>query len=273
MRRRLGSSPAHCERGQVGCAKGKPAFRVGDLLTRSLGRLYQPTADGLREMVSLAEGHGTRSRQRRGLPPACPGSGIRPTGALFPWDRAAADRVMLFAQRAVVAEEADEYSHWMMALAHLMACQRDRAVVSAEAHPGNRTEALTGVPARWDRTPGWRPTKSIANNELALRMDARPVERPSPFRPVTRLSRFPPREGGGVRGDCRYRSPPQDWWLALICYAAALAQLGRIAEAEAARDLRRAKPDMTVASQRSPLREGERREHVAEDAEGRAAGR
>ena len=50
----------------------------------------------------------------------------------IPWDRATADRVML-RLRSVVAEHADEYAHWTLALAHLMAGQHHRAIVSLEA--------------------------------------------------------------------------------------------------------------------------------------------
>jgi hypothetical protein len=37
------------------------------------------------------------------------------------WDRPTVERVMTFAQGAVIAEKADEYAHWMLGLAHLMA--------------------------------------------------------------------------------------------------------------------------------------------------------
>jgi TolB-like protein len=111
--------------------KAKPVSRVGELLARALGRLYQPTADGLREMVSLAE-------RALALDPTS-GEACRLLAAgiwhqayrgIIPWDRSAAGRVMMFAQRAVAAEETDEYSHWILALAYLMACQHDRAIVS-----------------------------------------------------------------------------------------------------------------------------------------------
>jgi len=111
--------------------KAKPVSRVDQLLRRAPGRLYQPTADGLKEMVSLAE-------RALALDPtngeACRllAAGIwhQAYRGIIPWDRSAADRVMMFAQRAVAAEETDEYSHWILAPAHLMMCQHDRAIVS-----------------------------------------------------------------------------------------------------------------------------------------------
>ena len=92
----------------------------------------------------------------------------------IPWDRAAADRVMLYAQRAVVAEDADEYSHWMLALAHLMACQHDRAVVSLRrALDINPSFSLgygtLGTVLAW----AGESSKSIANNEIALKINPR----------------------------------------------------------------------------------------------------
>jgi Flp pilus assembly protein TadD len=57
-----------------------------------------------------------------------------------------------------------------------------------------------------------------------------------------------------------------DWWLALIMYAASLAQVGRAVDAQAACvDLRRAKPDMTVVSLNAlPFGKASDRNHVAD---------
>lgn len=248
--------------------KGKPASRVGDLLARALGRLYQPTADGLREMVSLAE-------RALALDPAS-GEACRLLAAgvwhqayrgIIPWDRAAADRVMLFAQRAVVAEETDEYSHWMMALAHLMTCQHDRAIVSL-------TRALDINPSfslgygTLGTVLAWRgePDESIANNELALRINPSDPLNPHRYFGLALAHYLAARyakalEYAGIVVQLR-----PDWWLALIVYAATLAQLGRTAEAQAACvELRRAKPDMTVTSVNAlPFAKASDREHVAD---------
>jgi tetratricopeptide (TPR) repeat protein len=237
--------------GKSATRRAKPASRVGDLLARSMGRLYQPTAEGLREMASLAE-------KALALDPAS-GEACRLLAAaiwhqayrgIIPWDREAADRVMTFAQRAVAAEETDEYSHWMMALAHLMACQHDRAIVSLRrALDINPSFSLgygtLGTVLAW----GGEPDESIANNELALRIN--------PSDPLNAHRHFGLALAHYLAG--RYAKALEyagiviqlrpDWWLGLIVYAAALAQVGRATEARAAcRDLRRAKPDMTAAS-------------------------
>ena len=246
----------------------KPGSRVGDLLARALGRLYQPTADGLREMVSLAE-------RALALDPAS-GEACRLLAAgiwhqayrgIIPWDRAAADRVMSFAQRAVVAEETDEYSHWMMALAHLMACQHDRAIASLRrALDINPSFSLgygtLGTVLAW----GGEHDKSIANNELALRIN--PSDPLNPHRDfgLALAHYLAARYAKALEHAAVVVELRPDWWLALVVYAASLAQLGRAAEAQAACvDLRRAKPDMTVAAlSRLPFAKETDRDHIAD---------
>ena len=248
--------------------KAKPVSRVGELLARALGRLYQPTADGLREMVSLAE-------RALALDPTS-GEACRLLAAgiwhqayrgIIPWDRSATDRVMMFAQRAVAAEETDEYSHWMLALAHLMACQHDRAIVSLRrALDINPSFSLgygtLGTVLAW----GGEPDGSIANNELALRINpSDPLNAHRHF--GLALAHYLARryakalEYAAVVVELR-----PDWWLALIMYAASLAQVGRAADSQAACiDLRRVKPDMTLASLGAlPFAKASDRDHVAD---------
>jgi TolB-like protein len=254
--------------GKSATRKAKPISRVGVLLARSMGRLYQPTAEGLREMASLAE-------KALALDPAS-GEACRLLAAaiwhqayrgIIPWDREGADRVMMFAQRTVIAEETDEYSHWMMALAHLMACQHDRAIVSLRrALDINPSFSLgygtLGTVLAW----GGETDEPIANNELALRIN--------PSDPLNAHRHFGLALAHYLAG--RYAKALEyagiviqlrpDWWLGLIVYAAALAQIGRTAEARAAcADLRRAKPDMTVASLNGlPFAKASDRDHVAD---------
>jgi len=248
--------------------KAKPVSRVGELLARALGRLYQPTADGLREMVSLAE------RALALDPTSGEASRLLAAGiwhqayrGIIPWDRSAADRVMTFAQRAVAAEETDEYSHWMLALAHLMACQHDRAIVSLRRALDINPSFSLGY-GTLGTVLAWRgePDESIANNELALRIN--------PSDPLNAHRHFglalahylAARYAKALEHAAVVVELRPDWWLALIMYAAGLAQVGRAADAQAACiDLRRAKPDMTVTSLNAlPFAKASDRDHVAD---------
>jgi adenylate cyclase len=248
--------------------KAKPASRVSDLLARSLGRLYQPTADGLREMVSLAE-------KALSLDPnsgeACRllAAGIwhQLYGGFIPWERAAADKVMMLAQRAVVAEETDEYSHWVLALAHLMACQHDRAIVSLKrALDINPSFSLgygsLGTVLAW----AGEPDQSIANNELALRINPSDPLNPNRYFGLALAYYLAARYTKALEyAEIVVQLRPH-WWLAVIVYAATLAQLGRVADARmGVVDLRRAKPDMTIAALGGlPFAKASDRSHLAD---------
>jgi TolB-like protein len=254
--------------GKAVVRKRKPSARVGDLLARSRERLYQATAEGLREMVSLAE-------QALAFDPAN-GEACRLLAAgvwhqayrgFIPWDRTAADRVMLFAQRAVVAEDADEYAHWMLALAHLMACRHDRAIVSLRrALDINPSFSLgygtLGTVLAW----GGEPNESIANNELALRINPSDPLNPHRYFGLALAHYLASRYARALENAAPVVQLRPDWWLGLIMYVVSLAQLGRMAEARAAcLDLQRAKPDMTIASLNAlPFAKASDREHVAD---------
>jgi TolB-like protein len=247
--------------------RAKPASRLGDLLARSLGRLYQPTADGLKEMVSLAE-KALELDPNSGEACRALAAGIwhQAYRGIIPWDKAAADRVMMLAQRAVVAEESDEYSHWMMALAHLMACQHDRAIVSLRrALDINPSFSLgygtLGTVLAW----GGEPDASIANNELALRINPSDPLNPHRYFGLALAHYLAGRYANALEYAGIVVQLRPDWWLALIIYAASLAQVGRAAEARTAcADLRRTNPDMTVASlDPLPFAKASDRDHVA----------
>ena len=254
--------------GKAVAEKAKPSARVGDLLARSRERLYQATADGLREQISLTE-------KALALDPAN-GEACRLHAAgiwhqayrgFIPWDRAAADRVMLFAQRAVVAGEADEYSHWAMALAHLMACQHERAIVSLKrALDINPSFSLgygtLGTVLAW----GGEPDESIANNELALRINPSDPLNPHRYFGLALAHYLASRYAKALENAAPVVQVRPDWWLGLIMYVVSLAQLGRAAEARAAcLDLQRAKPDMTVTSLNAlPFAKASDRDHVAD---------
>ena len=248
--------------------KARPSSRVGDLLARARERFYQSTVDGFNEVVALAE-------EALVLDPSN-GEACRLLAAgiwhqvyrgIIPWDRAAANRVMLFAQRAVVAEDADEYAHWMLGLAHLMACQHERAVVSLRrALDINPSYSLAygtlGTVLAW----GGEPDESIANNELALRINPSDPLNPHRYFGLALAHYLASRYAKALDYAASVVQHRPDWWLGLIIYAASLAQVGRAADARTACvDLRRAKPDMTVASLSSlPFAKASDRDHVAD---------
>ena len=248
--------------------KARPSSRVGDLLARARERFYQSTVDGFNEVVALAE-------EALVLDPfngeACRllAAGIwhQVYRGIIPWDRAAADRVMVFAQRAVIAEDADEYAHWIMGLAHLMACQHDRAIVSLRrALDINPSYSLAygtlGTVLAW----GGEPDESIANNELALRINPSDPLNPHRYFGLALAHYLASRYAKTLEYATLVVQVRPDWWLGLIIYAASLAQVGRVADARSAcLDLQRAKPDMTVASLNAlPFAKANDRDHVAD---------
>jgi TolB-like protein/Flp pilus assembly protein TadD len=228
----------------------KPSRDVEDLLARARERLYQPTAEGLAEQIALAE-------QALLLDPAN-GEACRliATGiwhqayiGFIAWDRAAADRVMKFAQRAVLAEQADEYAHWMLGLAHLMAGQHERAIVSLrralEINPScSLAYGSSGTVLAWSGDC----EQSIANNEFALRINPGDPTNYHRFFGLALAHYLASRYAKSLEyAESTVQMRP-DWWLAHMIHVAALAQSGRVTDARAAcRELMRAKSDMTIA--------------------------
>lgn len=237
--------------GKTGARKTKPSSGVGDLLAHARALNYQPTADGFKEQISLAE-------QVLTLDPtngeACrllaQGLWHQAYIGYIPWDRTVVDRVMSFAQRAVVAERADEYAHWMMGLAHLMAGQHERALVSLrrslDINPNcSLAYGSTGTVLAW----AGMSNKSIMNNELALIIDP---GNPTNYHRYFGLALAHYLAEGYERA-LEYAvllvQLRPDWWLAQMIYAATLGQVGRQAEAQTARvELQRVKPNSTITS-------------------------
>lgn len=254
--------------GLVVARKGQPPSRVGDLLARGRQRHYDLTPEGLSDLVSLAEkaldldpGNGEACRL------FATGVWLQAYHGFIRWDRAAADQVMSFAQRAVVAEPADEYSHWILAMAHLMACQHDRAVVSLrralDINPScSLAYAATGTVLAF----AGHSDESIANNELALRINPGDPTIHHRYFGLALAHYLASRYAKALEyAELAVQLRP-DWWLALIVHSTSLAQVGRAPEARAACvELRRAKPDMTVASLNGlPFAKPSDRDHVAD---------
>jgi TolB-like protein/Flp pilus assembly protein TadD len=247
--------------------RAKTAVGVGDLLTRARERVYQQTAEGLRDLVSLAE-------SILALDPAngeacrllATGVWHQAYNGFIPWDRAAVDRVMLFAQRAVVAERADEYTHWMLGLAHLMANQHERALVSLrralDINPScSLAYGSTGTVLAWQ---GASET-SIASNEIALKINPSDPTNYFRFFGMALAHYLASRYDKALEYAALAVQLRPDWWLALIIYAATLAKAGRLAEARTVcAELKRIRPDMALRLLDDlPFAKQSDREHVA----------
>ncbi len=239
---------------------------VGDLLARSRERLYQATADGLKDLVALAE-KALLLDQANGEACRLLAAGLwhQVYRGFIPWDRTTVDRIMMLAQHAVVAEDADEYSHWMLGLAHLLACQHERAIVSLKrALDINPSFSLAygtlGTVLAWSG----EPDLSIANNELALRINPSDPLNPHRYFGLALAHYLASRYTSALENAALVVEIRPDWWLGLIIYAASLAKVGRVAEAQTVcADLLRARPDLTSASLKElPFAKPGDRDHV-----------
>jgi TolB-like protein/Flp pilus assembly protein TadD len=229
--------------------------------------LFKPTAQHLKEMASVA-------KDVLALDPAN-GNACRVIASslwhqayygFIPWDRDVCDRVLSFAQRAVVTEGADAYAHWVLGLAHLMAGQHDRALVSMRrALDINPNFALaygsTGTVLAW----AGRAEESIANNEIALRINPSDVQNYHRYFGLSLAHYLAARYAKAHEYAAIVVQLRPDWWLAHVIYAAALARTGRLSEArDACSDLRRIKPTLTLAALAAlPFAAAKDRDHVA----------
>lgn len=250
-----------------GRAASRPAARAGNL-ARSWERLYRATAAGLSEAVASAE-KALQIDQANGE--ACrllaAATWHQAYRGHIPWDAAAAERVMTFAQRAVLAEDADEYSHWVQGLAHLMAGQHDRAAVSLQrALDINPSFSLAygtlGTVLAW----AGRSDESIANNQLALKINPGDPLNPHRYFGLALAQYLASRHVPAIENAALAVQVLPEWWLGLMVYAASLAKAGRLAEARAVgADLNRVMPDATVASlDRLPFARAADRDRLAD---------
>jgi adenylate cyclase len=256
---------AAARKAQSAAASAAP---LGDLLARSWERLYRATADGLAEVVASAE----KALQ---LDPAN-GEACRLLAAAtwhqaykgyVPWDEAVFERVASLAQRAVLAEDADEFSHWVQALAHLMAGQHERAAVSLrralDINPSfSLAYGTLGTVLAW----AGASEESIANNRRALKINPGDPLNPHRYFGLALAHYLAGRYGPAVDDAARAVQVLPDWWLGMMVYAAGLAGAGRLAEARTVvADLRRTRPDITLASLATlPFARAADREHLAQ---------
>ncbi|MGA7324328.1 MAG: winged helix-turn-helix domain-containing protein [Rhodomicrobium sp.] len=254
--------------GKAAARKAYPSARIGDLLARARERLYQPTAEGLHDLIALAETALALDPQNS---EACR---LIATGhwhlAYFgdiPWNREIADKVMSFARRAVLADNADEYAHWMLGLAHLMAGEHERALASLrralEVNPScSLAYGSTGTVLAWQGASDL----SIANNDIALRMNPGDPTNYHRYFGMALAHYLASRYESALKYASMATQMRPGWWLALMIYAAILAQLGQNAEATAVHgELQALRPNISIAVLNTlPFARDEDRKHVAE---------
>lgn len=237
--------------GQAAARRTPAVTTPADLLARSLEKLYLASADGLAEVVTTAE-RALASDPTSGLACRLLSAALwhRVYRGYLPWSQEIALRIMEYAERAVLAEDADEYAHWAIALAHLMHGQHDRAALALrhalEINPSfSLGYGTLGTVLAW----AGEPDPSIENNLLALRLNPGDPLNPHRYFGLALAHFVAGRYAQTLENAARAVGTRPDWWLAQILLVAALAELGRRAEARAAAaDLMRLKPDITLGS-------------------------
>lgn len=254
--------------GQAAARRAQATAGPSDLFARSLEKLYLATADGLAEVVTTAE-RALQADPNSGLASRLLSASLwhRVYRGYLPWSQDIAARVMAYAERAVLAEDADEYAHWAIALAHLMLGQHDRAVVALrhalEINPSfSLGYGTLGTVLAW----AGDPEPSIENNRLALRLNPGDPLNPHRYFGLALAHHTARRYAEALENATRAVGTRPDWWLAQMLLVATLAQLGRLAEARAAcADLIRLKPDMAIAALDAlPFGRSRDRDHVAD---------
>ena len=239
--------------GRVPAGSKGATGRVSRLLARSWQRFLSLSEESLADSRTLAE----RALQLDGMS----GMAHRMVAvALYhqmymgfiPWTEQAVDDVRPCAHGkiSVESEDADEYSHWAMACAHLLRTQHERALASLrralEINPNcSLAHGSIGTVLAW----AGQHDASVASNEFALRINP---QDPSIFFRHFGLalahylaSRY---ERSLVHASAVLQMRPS-WWLGRIVYAASCAQMGRRDEARAILDeLTRVRPGMTTSS-------------------------
>jgi adenylate cyclase len=256
------------DEGRTAVRRADDSTVSADLLARSREKLYLATAESLGEVVATAE-RAVGSDRTSGLAYRLLSAGLwhQVYRGYIPWSAGAGARIMQYAERAVLAEDADEYSHWALALAHLMHGQHERSVAALshalEINPSfSLAYGTLGTVHAW--AGNFEP--SIENNLLALRLNPGDPLNPHRYFGLSLAQYLARRYLPALEHATRAVGIRPDWWLAQKMLAASLAQLDRLAEARAAcADLTRVKPDMTLASLNVlPFARPEDREHVAD---------
>lgn len=254
--------------GKASARNAKRSSHVGALLARANAGLYPPTSERLSDLVSSAENvlaldpnNGEACRL------LAVGVWHQAYIGFIPWDRAVTERVMSFAQRAVIIEQANEHAHYALGLAHLMAGQHERALVSLrralDINPNfSLAYGTIGTVLAWSGVPD----ESIANNELALRINPRDPLNSHRHFGLALAHYLASRYATALECATLVVQVRPEWWLAHTIYVASLAQAGRVADAQVACvELRHVRPAMAVDSlSELPFAKATDRNHVAE---------
>ena len=209
------------------------AGRASRLLARSWQRFLSLSEESLAESRSLAEAvlqlDGASGMAHRMVAVALYHQMYM---GFIPWTERAVDDVYTHAKISVEAENADEYSHWAMACAHLLRRQHDRALASLrralEINPNcSLAHGSIGTVLAW----AGQHDASVASNEFALRVNP---QDPSTFFRHFGLalahylaSRY---ERALAHASAVLQMRPS-WRLGQMLYAASCGQLGRRDEA------------------------------------------
>jgi TolB-like protein len=237
--------------GRAAMAGGASPESAGTLLARSWQQFLGLTEQSLADARSLAE------RALR----LDPGSGLAHrvlSNCLYhqalmgfcPWTAQTIEEMHGHASIAIEAEDADEYSHWAMACAHLLRMEHERAVSSLrralEINPNcSLAHGALGTVLAW----AGQSQAAIGNNELAIRINP---DDPANFFRRLGLSNahFIAREYDQalVHASAVVQARPV-WWLGLLFCAASLSRRGQRGEAARMLDeLRRVRPQFEAAS-------------------------
>jgi adenylate cyclase len=256
------------DEGRTAIRRADDSTVSADLLARSREKLYLATAESLAEVVATAE-RAVASDRTSGLACRLLSAGLwhQVYRGYVPWSRETGGRIMKYAERAVLSEDADEYSHWALALAHLMHGQHERSV-AALSHALEINPSFSLAYGTLGTVHAWAGNlePSIENNLLALRLNPGDPLNPHRYFGLSLAHYLARRYLPALEHATRAVGIRPDWWLAQKMLVASLAQLDRLAEARAAcADLIRVKPDMTLAALAVlPFARPEDRDHVAD---------
>jgi len=182
-----------------------------------------------------------------------------------PWTLELIKDVFRHAQASVEADDADEYCHWAMAIAHLLRKEHDLSLASlARALEINPNCSLvigsTGTVLAW----AGQAEASIERNELALKLNR---QDPSNFFRYFGLALAHYMAGRYTRAlECAriVRQTRTDWWLGQMVVAASLGQLHGKKEAQSSvEDLQHSQPNFASMFAMLPFARFQDRDHFA----------
>jgi TolB-like protein len=229
--------------------KDTSRFEPARQLARSWQRLYDLTAEGLADSRMLAE----KTIERD--PSSGEAARMIATAiwhqiymGYIPWNATSIAQVHAYAKRAVEYSPSDEHAYWSSAFAHLFMMEHDQAVVSLrrslQINPNfSLGFGSLGTVLAW----AGRSDESIANNEIALRINPRD---PSIFFRHFGLALayyLARRYAEGLSHAREVMQLRPEWWLGRLICAACLAKTNKRAEAKRTiAELAKERPDLAI---------------------------